>query len=174
LFIRELDAFDLKWNAFLEPFSTTLWITVLLLIFVSSICLAATCHVKRLYEMEEAEVFSVVTASFLTVGVFCLQGNLLVDLYYLHIETSNSDWACLSLTPSLSQCRFVYSVLTSQLNIRRIPKCRAPGTQTNLGPKVTSQIALTITELQIKSVECLLPSCSEHHALPSAFETCKD
>jgi hypothetical protein len=144
LFIRELDAFDLKWNAFLEPFSTTLWITVLLLIFVSSICIAAICHVNRLYGMEETEVFSVVTASFLTVGVFVGQGNLLVNLYYLHIEIINSDWACLSLAPSLSQFIFVYSVLTSQLNIRRIPKCRAPGTQRNMGTKVTSQIAVTM------------------------------
>jgi len=76
LFIRELDAFDLKWSAFLKPFSLTLWITVLFAIILCSVCLTTTYHVKRLYGMEEAEDFSIVTASFLTVGVFCEQGNL--------------------------------------------------------------------------------------------------
>jgi hypothetical protein len=75
--IRELDAFDLKWTVFMKPFSLTLWITVLLAIMLCSVCLTATYRVQRLYGMEEAEDFSVVTDSFRIAAVFCVQGNLL-------------------------------------------------------------------------------------------------
>jgi hypothetical protein len=74
--MREPDTFDLKWNAFMKPFTSALWITILLTIILCSVSLAATYLVKRLYGMQEAEDFSVVTSSFLTIGVFCEQGNL--------------------------------------------------------------------------------------------------
>jgi hypothetical protein len=71
-----MDAFEFKWRAFLKPFALTLWIIVLLAITLCSVCLTATYHVNPLYGMDEAEDFSIITASFLIV-LFCEQGNML-------------------------------------------------------------------------------------------------
>jgi uncharacterized membrane protein len=64
----------MEWDAFVMPFTPSLWTAVAFVMTVCTISLAITFHLKRRHGNENIEKFSLITAVLLSVGIFCQQG----------------------------------------------------------------------------------------------------